>query len=103
MAQQTAVSEKSYPTGPIARLLGQIERLEQFKNRTKQRFDELTEREIEILSLVASGLNNPAIAKKLDISRATVQNHRSHIREKLDISNPAEYIRYALAFDLIRL
>lgn len=104
MVERTMFSEKKYRTGrPIEGLLKQISRLQQFKKKKRRKFDELTDREIEVLSLVAGGMNNPAIAEDLDISRATVQNHRSNIRAKLDIRNEAEYVKYALAYDLIKL
>ena len=62
----------------------------------------MTEREVEVLTLLATGLKNPAIAKRLGISRATVQNHRSRIRSKLNIKNQSDYIRFGLAYDLIQ-
>lgn len=94
---------KRYPTGPIEHFLKQISNLQRFKEEKKERFEELTEREVEILSLIAGGLKNPATAQKLDISRATVQNHRARIRDKLNIESQADYIKYALAYDLIQL
>lgn len=95
--------ERLYPTGPIENLMKQMSGLQRFKDEKSRRFEELTDREIEILSLVAGGLKNPAIAGKLDISRATVQNHRARLRDKLNIESQADYIKYALAYDLIQL
>lgn len=92
---------KIYPTGPIGHLLEQISGLQRFKKKKRDRFEELTAREIEVLSLVAEGLKNPAIAKELDISRATVQNHRASVRDKLNLDHQTDYIKYALAYDLI--
>jgi DNA-binding NarL/FixJ family response regulator len=56
----------------------------------------LTPREREILQLIAEGLINKEIAKKLDISHNTVHVHRRNIMEKLDIHKQADLIRYAL-------
>ncbi len=95
--------ERLYPTGPIENLLKQMTGLQQFKEKKRDRFEELTDREIEVLSLVAGGLKNPAVAEKLNISRATVQNHRARIRDKLNIESQAGYIKFALAYDLIQL
>ncbi|MBD3616905.1 MAG: helix-turn-helix transcriptional regulator [Gracilimonas sp.] len=95
--------ERLYPTGPIDNLMRQISRLQRFRVEKKDRFEELTGREVEILTLVARGLKNPAIAKKLDISRVTVQNHRARIRDKLNIQSQSDYIKYGLAYDLIQL
>jgi len=56
------------------------------------RFPELTERELEILTLVAQGLTNAAIAEQLVLSLKTVQNHTSNIFGKLQVANRAEAI-----------
>lgn len=93
--------ENLYPTGPIEDLIKQMISLQHFNKKERGRFDELTGREVEILSLIAEGLNNPAVARKLSISRATVQNHRARIRDKLNIESQSDYIKYALAYDLI--
>lgn len=77
--------------------------LERFKKKKKVFFETVTEREKEVLALVASGMSNPAIAEKLIISRVTVQNHRASIRQKLGIKNDHDFLRYAFAFDLIEL
>ncbi len=95
--------ERLYPTGPIDNLMRQMSGLQRFRHEKKDRFEELTGREVEILTLVAGGLKNPAIAKKLNISRATVQNHRARIRDKLNIQSQSDYIKYGLAYDLIQL
>lgn len=75
--------------------------LEQFEAETRDRFAQLSERETQILALVAAGRDNPAIAKRLGIRRTTVQNHRANIRQKLHITDDSDYLRYALAFDLV--
>jgi DNA-binding NarL/FixJ family response regulator len=56
----------------------------------------LTEREEEILQLVADGLSNKHIAARLCISISTVKNHVHNILEKLNVRNRAEAINYAL-------
>ena len=50
-------------------------------------FDDITEREYQILTLLARGLRNQNIAVELSISEATVENHLHHIFEKLGVSN----------------
>ncbi|MEX0649213.1 MAG: helix-turn-helix transcriptional regulator [Balneolaceae bacterium] len=92
-----------YPTGPITSLIRQMSKLQGFREKTKTRFAELTDREVEVLGCVAEGLKNPAIAKKLGITRATVQNHRAAVRGKLGIETHTDYIKFALAYDLIKL
>lgn len=55
-----------------------------------------TEREREILILLAQGYSNKLIAKALDISVRTVESHRFSIRRKLGIDTPAALVRYVL-------
>lgn len=58
--------------------------------------DQLTEREREVLGLVAHGYTNPEIASQLFLSTRTVESHRASIQRKLDLSTRAELVRYAL-------
>lgn len=89
--------------GPVGYLLDSMVSLDRFRGAQQERFEALTEREREVLTLVAKGLPNPVIAKQLNISRSTVQNHRAYVRQKLDIATEADYFKYALAYDLIKL
>ena len=57
-----------------------------------QLFPDLTEREREILALIAQGYTNPAIAEKLVLSPKTVRNHVSNIFSKLQVAGRAEAI-----------
>lgn len=61
----------------------------------------LTKREIEIISLVALGLTNIEIGKKLFISDRTVDTHRTNLMRKLNINNVAGLIRFAYTHKLI--
>ena len=63
--------------------------------------DDLTEREIEVLRLIALGHTNTEIAEQLYLSVRTVESHRAHIQQKLGVSSRAELVRYALDNDLI--
>lgn len=56
----------------------------------------LSEREREVLQLLAEGKNVKQIAAKLDISDKTVETHRQHIMRKLEIYNLADLIKFAL-------
>ena len=62
---------------------------------------DLSERELEVLSLIALGHTNSEIAGQLYLSVRTVETHRSHIQQKLGLSSRAELVRYALDNDLI--
>jgi two-component system response regulator NreC len=58
--------------------------------------DDLTEREVEVLRLIALGHTNAEIAQELYLSERTVESHRAHIQQKLGRSTRAELVRYAL-------
>jgi two-component system, NarL family, response regulator NreC len=60
------------------------------------RFESLSEREREIFQLVAEGQSNKKIAERLCISPATVETHRAHILQKLDLHSTAELVLYAV-------
>jgi two-component system response regulator NreC len=64
-------------------------------------YRELTDREREVLKLIAEGYTNPEIAELLRISVKTVQAHRGHIMEKLDLHRPAALIKYAIRKGLV--
>jgi two-component system, NarL family, response regulator NreC len=61
----------------------------------KSSYDGLTDRERQVLKLVAEGHTNQAIAEKLVISASTVQTHRARIMQRLNLHNRAELISYA--------
>ena len=63
--------------------------------------DPLSEREHEVLRLLALGHTNQEIAKALYISVRTAETHRAHIMRKLGLSSRAELVRYALAKQII--
>jgi two-component system NarL family response regulator len=63
----------------------------------------LTEREMEVLRLVARGLNNRDIAKELFISENTVKNHVRNILEKLQIHSRMEAVMIAVREKLIEI
>jgi DNA-binding NarL/FixJ family response regulator len=60
------------------------------------RYDSLSEREREIFQLVAEGHSNKEIAGLLSISPTTVETHRAHVLEKLDLHNTAELVLFAV-------
>jgi two-component system, NarL family, response regulator NreC len=64
-------------------------------------YDQLTEREREVLQLAAEGFNNSEIGSKLSISPRTVETHRMNLMEKLSIRTQTELVRYALRRGII--
>jgi two-component system response regulator NreC len=63
--------------------------------------DNLSEREVDVLRLIALGHTNAEIAAQLYISVRTVETHRGHISQKLLLSTRAELVRYALDRGLV--
>lgn len=63
----------------------------------------ITEREKEILQLIALGLSSKMIADRLYISTKTVENHRSNIMEKLKVDNVAELITKSIALGYVKI
>jgi two-component system response regulator NreC len=63
--------------------------------------DDLTEREVEILRLIALGHTNVEIAAQLYLSVRTVESHRARVQQKLGRSTRAELVRYALDNGLV--
>ena len=64
-------------------------------------YSSLTEREREILKLVAEGHTNNQIAERLIISPKTVDTHRTHVMDKLNLHSRAELVKYAMRRGLL--
>ncbi|HAD20351.1 MAG: response regulator transcription factor [Lachnospiraceae bacterium] len=76
-----------------------------FVNRNREEEDaylRLTEREIEILTLIAKGYGNKEISEKLFISVKTVESYKSKIMNKLDVKSRPELVEYALKKKLVQ-
>ena len=71
------------------------------EERRREEADPLSEREREVLRLLALGHTNQEIAQLLYISVRTAETHRAHIMQKLGLSSRAELVRYALAQGLL--
>lgn len=62
----------------------------------------LSDREREVLQLVAEGKSSKEIAQILDLSVSTVESHRKHIMEKLNLHNTAAVVRFAIRKGLVQ-
>ena len=71
------------------------------QNPATEQGDDLSDREREVLKLIALGHTNGEIAEQLFLSVRTVESHRAHIQQKLRLSTRAELVRYALDTGLI--
>ena len=63
--------------------------------------DPLSDREREVLRLLALGYTNQEIAKQLFISVRTAETHRAHVMQKLRLQSRAELVRHAIAHGLL--
>jgi len=68
-----------------------------------QSYNLLSDRELEIVELVAAGLTNEKIADRLEISKRTVDNHVSNILNKTHTNNRVELVRWALQWGKVCL
>lgn len=88
-----------YPSVTKKLLADYLRRVESGDNRAS--YDGLTDREREVLGLIAQGKTLPGIAQGLYLSVHTVQTHRDHIMKKLDLHTKAELIKYAIRKGLV--
>jgi two-component system, NarL family, response regulator NreC len=100
-AIQAVSQNKSFFSPKVSRILA-----EDYVRVLKQKgavdsYDLLSSREREILQLLAEGKANKEVATVLNISPYTVETHRRHILEKLNLHNPAELILYAVRKGII--
>ena len=100
-AIQAVSQNKSFFSPKVSRILS-----EDYVRVLKQKgavdtYDLLTGREREILQLLAEGKVNKEVAATLNISPYTVETHRSHILQKLNLHNPAELVLYAVRKGII--
>jgi two-component system response regulator NreC len=80
--------------------------LEDYMRNMQQRnlqdsWDLLTEREKEVLQLIAEGMSNKEIASALELSTYTVETHRNNLMQKLNLHNTAEIVLYAVRKKII--
>jgi len=83
-----------YPTVTKKLLTDYLRRVETGEDRAS--YDGLTDRERQVLRLIAEGKTTTEIARSLYLSPHTVQTHRDHIMEKLNLHSKAELIKYAI-------
>ena len=67
----------------------------------RARYEKLTEREREVLRLIAAGHTAPEIGEKLSISPKTVDTYKQRINEKLSLAHRADYVQFALKLGLL--
>jgi two-component system, NarL family, response regulator NreC len=100
-AIRTVSQGRSFMTRKVSRIL-QEDYIRQMERRgLEDSYDLLTDREREILQLVAEGKTNKDVATLLNISLTTVETHRTHILQKLGLHSVPELILYAVRKGII--
>ena len=96
-AIRTVAAGQSYVNPSLGARMAEAEG----KAAAEAKADPLSEREHEVLRMLALGHTNQEIAKALYISVRTAETHRAHIMQKLGLASRADLVRYALAHKLI--
>lgn len=73
------------------------------KNDSHTHENQLSKRELEVLTLFARGLTNQEIADKLFISIRTVESHKNHIMQRLELKTSVDLLKFALRNNLVNL
>jgi DNA-binding NarL/FixJ family response regulator len=94
--EATARGEAVFTPGLAGLVLGEYRRLSSAPAASPDDTPRLTERETEVLRMVAKGLSYKDIAARLVISHRTVQNHVQNTLNKLQLHNRVELVRYAI-------
>jgi DNA-binding NarL/FixJ family response regulator len=97
-----AAGQALLPARAIRRFLHELATRSRLDGRAAERFQELTEREREIVALAATGLTNTEIAERLVISTATAKTHVSRAMIKLDARHRAQLVAIAYEAGLAR-
>jgi DNA-binding NarL/FixJ family response regulator len=101
-AVEEAASGRSFFSPAIARVMLDDYRRQLTDKGVSDRYEILSEREREIFQLIAEAKTNKEIAALLSVSPSTVETHRAHIMEKLDVHSAAEIVLYAVRRGVIR-
>lgn len=93
---------KQAPEGELVRTIGEVCQRPQGLTLTLGPCPGLTDRECEVLRLLAQGYGNKEVAGLLEISVKTVETHRGHLFLKLDLHSRADLVSFALKMGLLR-
>ena len=93
---RTAAGEAVFTAGLAGLVLGEFRRLATGPEDAGPNAPRLTDRETEVLRLVAKGVSYKEIAERLSLSHRTVQNHVQNTLNKLQLHNRVELTRYAI-------
>ena len=98
--RRVAAGDTVFTPGLAGLVLGEFRRLAEAPTAAGSENPRLTERETEVLRLVAKGLSYKQVAERLVLSHRTVQNHVQNTLRKLQLHNRVELVRYAIEHGL---
>ena len=102
LAIREVQSGRTFFSGPVSKRLDRLRPSSPDRTGTRHKKSvQLTSREVEVLQLIAEGKANKETAAELGIGTKTVEKHREHLMEKLDIHDPAGLTRYAISAGII--
>lgn len=101
LAMKAVMKDRAYLSPKVARGLVDGARQKSTEERTTSRLSSLTPREREVFQLLAIGLSNKEVARKLDLSVGTAKKHRENLQRKLDCHSAAELARLAIREGLL--
>ncbi len=101
LAMKAVMKDRAYLSPKVARGLVDGARSTSTETRTANRLSALTPREREVFQLLAIGLSNKEVARKLDLSVGTAKKHRENLQRKLDCHSAAELARLAIREGLL--
>lgn len=82
------------------RLLGKLVGAGGNQQMTASPMDKLSDRELEVLQMLGKGLTTAQIADKLSLSVKTIETYREHLKQKLNLANGQELLRYAIEWSI---
>ena len=94
--RRVALGDTVFTSGLAGLVLGEYRRLSETPTAAKDETPRLSERETEVLRLVAKGMSYKQIAERLFLSHRTVQNHVQNTLRKLQLHNRVQLVRYAI-------
>ena len=100
-AIRVVASGDVYVRPHVARMLARSVRERSEPDSRRQQFEALSEREQAVVRLTAEGYNGPEIGERLGISAKTVDTYKQRIEQKLGFRHRTDYVRFALALNLM--
>ncbi len=103
LAVRSAANRETFISPSIANIMVDDSVLQSFPTDALSPFALLTDRERQVLQLIAEGRTNKEIALLLEVSERTVEKHRANLMQKLDVGDIASLVKIAIKYRLISI